>query len=130
MEGVCLEGGIEIAVIVGVILLGVGWKAEGCGRRMYQSRPIQQQQEIGAAAHRWMDAKELACAGSAVHVHGHVCVSVVILHTHRKFVGLTGRPTAQLWLREGNQCSNANTKKEKKKKKRPNKKANIQNRMI
>lgn len=43
--GVCLEGRIEIAVIVGVILLGVGWKAVG-GGCIYQSRPIQQQQEI------------------------------------------------------------------------------------
>lgn len=52
MDGVCLEGRIEIAVIGGVILLGVGWKAGGCGRRMYQSRPVQQQQEIGAVAYR------------------------------------------------------------------------------
>lgn len=35
---------IEIAVIGGVILLGFGWKAVGGG--CYQSRPIQQQQEI------------------------------------------------------------------------------------
>lgn len=42
--GVCLDGRIEIAVIVGVILLGVGWKAVG-GGCIYQSRPIQQQQE-------------------------------------------------------------------------------------
>lgn len=54
---------------------------EGSGRRMYQSRPIQQQQEIGAAAYRWMDGKESACAASAVHGLGNVCVNVYFVYT-------------------------------------------------
>lgn len=80
---------------------------------MYQSRPIQQQQEIGAAAYRWMDGKESACAASAA-VCTWICMCRCLFCIHEKFVGLTGRPTAQLWLREVNQCSNANKEKERK----------------
>lgn len=115
MEGVCLEGRIEIAVIGGVILLGFGWKVVG-GGCIYQSRPIQQQQEIGAAAYRWMDGKELACVASAVHVHGHVCVSVVILHTQK--IRRTDRPAYCAALAEGGEsmfkCQHRKRKKKEK----------------
>lgn len=102
MEGVCLEGRIEIAVIGGV-MLGVGWKAVG-GGCIYQSRPVvrnfsRNKREIGAAAHRWMDAKELACvASAAVHGHGYVCVNV-ILHTRKG--RMTDRPAYCAALAEG-----------------------------
>lgn len=126
MEGVCLEGGIEIAVIVGVILLGVGWKAVGGG--CYQSRPIQQQQEIWAAAYRSMDGKESACVASAVHLHGHVCVSVVILHIQK--VRRTDRPAYCAALAGGGESMfKCQHKERKEKKKNQARKADIQNRM-
>lgn len=47
-----------------------------------------------------MDGKESACvASAAVHVQGHVCVSVVILHTQK--VRRTDRPAYCAALAEG-----------------------------
>lgn len=83
MEGVCLEGRIEIAVIVEVILLGVGWKAVGRGcvnRGLFSSN-----RRYGVAAYRWMDGKESACVASAVHGHGNVCVNVYFSYTKSSY---------------------------------------------
>lgn len=84
----CLEGRIEIAVIGGV-MLGFGWKAVGRGC-IYQSRPVvrnfsSNKREIGAAAHRWMDAKESACAGSAA-VCTWICMCRCLFCTREKIV--------------------------------------------
>lgn len=92
---------IEIAVIGEVILLGVGWKAVG-GGCIYQSRPIQQQQEIGAADHRWMDGKDDISLRWQCCTWTWKCMCRCLFCIHEKFVGLTGRPSAQLWLREVN----------------------------
>lgn len=56
---------------------------EGCGRRMYLSIEAYLAATGDRGGSSSMDGKESACASSAVHVHGNVCVDVCFAYAKR-----------------------------------------------